>query len=165
MQQLCARGQLVQMTADPGEHVVLEAGGGDGRLARVALVEGVTDLVQRRRDGDPEEESDRADARDEEEEDRHRLRNAAPLEPFDSRPDRGREGQCKHQQDHDGPHLPEAEGKRDDGDSCCRRLGGERGDIAVRSHPTALLRLGQHAVNYAPRGGSRDSGVSAAPIG
>ena len=97
--------------------------------------------MERRRDREPDEQCDRSADDEEVEEDRDRLGDAVPAEPFDARPDRGRERQGEEQEDEDAAHLPDAEGERGD----CERGGGRLrhadGEVAVGGRAFGGLRL------------------------
>ncbi len=121
VEELRPRGELVEVLLEPGEHAVSNSCGLARRRAGArVLAERVPDLVERRRDREPDEQCDRSADDDEVEEDRDRLGDAVPAEPFDARPDRGRERQREEQEDEDAPHLPDTEGERGD----CERGGG-----------------------------------------
>ena len=101
------------MLLEPAEHAVSNSCGLTVRAGDRVLVERVPDLVQRRRDREPDEQSDRPADDEEVEEDRDRLGDVVPAEPFDAGPDRSRERERQEQKDEDAPHLPDAEGERD----------------------------------------------------
>ena len=128
MQQFGAAWQLLEMVLEPDQHPVL----GAGRRPRDSIRrERVPDLVDRRWHGEPEEQPDRDPDHDEVEEDRDRLGDTAPPEPFDARPDRGRERECEEQEDEDAPHLPEAERECHHGERGGGRLRNAQGEVAT----------------------------------
>ena len=130
--ELCPRRELPEVLLEPGEHAVSNSCGLAGvRAGDRVVVERVRDLVERRRYREPDEEPDRSAEHDEVEEDPDRLGDVVPAEPLDTGPDRGCECDREQQEDEDAPHLPEAEGERDDRERGGRRLRDADGRVAV----------------------------------
>ena len=136
MNELSPRGEPVEVCLEPDEHAVA-----DSRRVSGVVAERVAELVERRRHRQPDQEGDHAPDDEEVEEDRNRLGDAMAAEPFDARPDRGRQRHLEEQEDEDDTHLPDPEGERGDcnrGGGCLRHADGE---VAVRCRVLGGLRL------------------------
>ena len=126
MDQRGSRRQLLELSLDADEEVVLDAGRVIRRLAKLArrrrhVSDGGRELIDRGRNRQPEQQPDRDAERGEVEKHADRARHAEGAELVDARPHRGRHREPEQEQKDEQPQLPERQRPGDDADHDHRR--------------------------------------------